>query len=124
MVFLEDYFSLLKIRFENAIQLQNNVPAYVYDKFLVPPISLQVLIENAVKHNEFSDAKPLLIDIEFKNEELIISNSINKKNLRHPSSKIGLQNLDERYKLTTQKGITINDNNKEFKVILPLLKIE
>lgn len=123
MNFLEDYFSLLKIRFENAIQLQSNVPVYVYDIFLVAPISLQVLIENAVKHNEFSDAKPLLIEIEFKNEELIITNSINKKKLRRPSSKIGLQNLDERYKLTTEKGITINDDGKEFKVVLPLLKI-
>lgn len=123
MNFLEDYFSLLKIRFENAVQLKNNVPAKAYDTFLIPPISLQVLIENTVKHNEFSDAKPLLIEIEFKNEELIVTNSINKKSLRRPSSKIGLQNLDERYKLTTQKGITINNEGKEFKVVLPLLKI-
>jgi hypothetical protein len=123
MNFLNDYFSLLKIRFENAVQLQSNVPAYANDTFLVPPISLQVLIENAVKHNEFSDASPLLIDIEFRNDELIVSNSVNRKKLRRPSSKIGLQNLDERYKLTTEKGITISDDDKEFKVVLPLLKI-
>ena len=123
IVFIEDYFSLLKIRFENAVQLNNTVPASAYDIFLIPPISLQVLIENAVKHNEFSDAKPLLINIEFKNEELMVTNSINKKSLHKLSSKIGLQNLDERYKLTTQKGITINDDNNTFKVVLPLLKI-
>jgi hypothetical protein len=123
MNFLEDYFSLLNIRFENAVQLKNNLPETAYDSFLVPPISLQVLIENAVKHNEFSDANPLLIDIEFGNEELVVSNSINRKKLRRPSSKIGLQNLDERYKLTTEKGIKVNDDNKKFKVVLPLLKI-
>jgi sensor histidine kinase YesM len=122
--FLEDYFSLLKIRFENAIQLKINLPPGVYESYLVPPISLQVLIENAVKHNEFSDAVPLVIDIELKNDNLVIENTIKKKALRRPSSKIGLQNLNERYKLTTKKEIAIEDNGVFFIVELPVLKID
>ena len=124
MQFLEDYFSLLKIRFENAVQLKNQVPREKYESCLVPPISLQVLIENAVKHNEFSDASPLVIEMKMHDEELIIKNQIHKKTLRRASSGIGLQNLNERYRLTTQKGIGINEHEKYFTVILPVLKME
>lgn len=124
MDFIEDYFSLLKIRFEKAVQLMNNVPKGNYESCLVPPISLQVLIENAVKHNEFSDTNPLVIEMDLQDEELIVKNRVQKKTLRRPSSEIGLQNLNERYKLTTKKGITIKEDSNEFTVVLPLLKIE
>ena len=123
MNFLLDYFSLLKIRFENAIQLKVNIPYEANDTYLIPPISLQVLIENAVKHNEFSDTNPLIIDIELKDDLLIVHNPIHSKTLRRKPSKIGLQNLDERYKLTTQKGILIEKDDNEFTVKLPILKI-
>ena len=121
--FIEHYFSLLKIRFENAIQLNINVKKEIAQEVLVPPISLQVLIENAVKHNEFSDSDPLLIRIDMNENELVIQNKIHRKTLRKTSSKIGLQNLNDRYQLTTQRSILINDDNKNFTVILPLLKI-
>jgi hypothetical protein len=121
--FIENYFSLLKIRFENAIQLNINVKKETAEEVLVPPISLQVLIENAVKHNEFSDNDPLMIRIDMNENELIVQNKIHKKILRKTSSKIGLQNLNDRYQLTTQRSIVINDDNKNFTVILPLLKI-
>jgi len=122
--FLEDYFSLLKIRFENAVHLQINIPADTYDLYLVPPISLQVLIENAVKHNEFSDAMPLIIQVDIKDDELVVQNNRRKKILRRPSSKIGLQNLNERYGLTTKKEITAQEEENVFIVRLPILKIE
>jgi LytS/YehU family sensor histidine kinase len=124
MQFLEDYFSLLKIRFENAIQLNNKVLREKYESCLVPPISLQVLIENAVKHNEFSDTNPLVIDMEMQHEELIIKNQVHKKTLRRASSKIGLQNLNERYRLTTLKGIVVKEEENYFTVMLPVLKME
>lgn len=121
--FLEDYFSLLKIRFENAVQLNISIPANIYDQFLIPPISLQILAENAIKHNEFSAVNPLHLDISIHNEELIVHNNLKKKKLRKPSSKIGLQNLDDRYKLTTKNSITINEGENDFTVRLPILKI-
>ena len=121
--FLEDYFSLLKIRFEKAVQLQLQIDRALFDQYLVPPISLQVLMENAIKHNEFSDANPLVMDISFANDTLIFCNETRKKTLRKPSSKIGLKNLDERYKLTTGNTISIEETENTFCVVLPVLKI-
>lgn len=121
--FLESYFLLLKIRFENAVQMQITIPEEAMDQYLVPPISLQILAENAIKHNEFSEAIPLVFKIEIKNEGLVIHNPVRKKSLRRASSKIGLQNLKERYKLITNQEITIKEEEKDFTVILPVLKI-
>ena len=121
--FLQNYFSLLKIRFEKAVEMQVNIDEKEMDHYLVPPISLQILAENAFKHNEFSDAAPLVINITMSHDQLIIHNLVRKKLLRKPSSKTGLQNLQERYKLTTGKEILIKEEEKDFTVILPVLKI-
>jgi sensor histidine kinase YesM len=121
--FLKDYFSLLKIRFENAVQLHIAIPEMLFEQFLIPPISLQVLIENATKHNEFSEAMPLIVEVEILDDELMVSNEIRNKEGQKRSSGIGLQNLDERYKLITGKPIGIRKFDKEFRVIIPVLKI-
>jgi sensor histidine kinase YesM len=122
--FLHDYFSLLRIRFGHAIQLQVEVDDHLFDQYLIPPISLQILVENAIKHNEFSDAEPLLITISMNAaNELIIHNMARKKIVRKTSSRIGLNNLSERYKLTTDKEITVREEAEEFAVSLPVLEI-
>ncbi|THU41971.1 histidine kinase [Niastella caeni] len=123
MLFLNDYFSLLKIRFEEAVQLQIMLDPALYDQYVIPPISLQILVENAIKHNEFSDAVPLVITIEMQKDELIIHNQVRKKILRKASSRIGLNNLGERYKLTTSKEISVTESASDFTVSLPVLKI-
>ena len=123
IIFLQDYFSLLKIRFEEAVQLNIHITDDLFDHYLLPPISLQVLIENAIKHNEFSDANPLIIDVTLINDELFVHNELQKKILRKPSSKIGLQNLNERYNLITDKAIRITEEEKKFTVTVPVLKI-
>jgi len=124
ITFIKDYFSLLKIRFENAVQLNINIAEDLYEKFLIRPISLQVLIENAIKHNEFSDASPLMVTITLAGDELIVRNKINKKILRKASSRIGLENLNERYKLTAEKSIIVHEQPEQFLVRLPVLRIE
>ena len=123
MIFLQNYFSLLKIRFEKAVQMKILVDQQEMNHFLIPPISLQILVENAIKHNEFSDVAPLTIEIKLVNDTLAINNPVRKKALRKPSSKIGLQNLRERYRLITNKEIIIKEEEKDFTVILPVLKI-
>jgi LytS/YehU family sensor histidine kinase len=123
MDFLKGYFSLLKIRFEEAVQLNITVPDNQLDQFLIPPISLQILAENAIKHNEFNCSEPLTIVITLKEELLIIHNNLRKKQLRKGSSGIGLKNLNERYTLTTNNFITITEGDKYFTVRLPVLKI-
>src|SRR5690606_29388145 len=123
MHFLYNYFSLLCIRFENAVQLRSEIDESQYETWLIPPISLQLLVENAIKHNEFSDSRPLVIHIQQKNKSLLISNRLHKKDLRKESSKTGLRNLNERYKLIAQKEITVTTTADLFVVQLPLLQI-
>lgn len=119
--FLQDYFSLLKIRFENAVQMKLKIESNLFDNYLIPPISLQLLIENAIKHNEFSDGTPLIVDISIQSDTLIVRNDIRKKILRK-SSGTGLYNLNERYRLITNKSIEISEG-KEFVVKLPVLNV-
>jgi sensor histidine kinase YesM len=124
MGFLQDFFSLLRIRFGQAIQLHPDVNENLFDHYLIPPISLQILLENAIKHNEFSDAEPLVINISMNDmNELIFHNHVRRKILRKGSSRIGLNNLSERYKLTTNKEITVRQEDDEFSVSLPVLEI-
>lgn len=123
MYFLNDYFSLLQTRFENAVQLTIEVPEPEFVAYLIPPISLQLLVENAIKHNEFSNRNPLIITIKREEDQLVVSNKVYKKEQRKASSKIGLHNLNERYKLTTGKAITVSGDNDIFVVDLPVLKI-
>ena len=94
------------------------------EQFLIPPISLQVLAENAIKHNEFNATNPLIIDIIIQDNELVVHNNLRKKKLRKASSKIGLQNLNDRYKLTTNNYIIIREGEHDFTVNLPILKID
>jgi len=121
--FLNDYFSLLKIRFENAVQLNITCSETMFEQYLVPPISLQVLVENAIKHNEFTDENPLVITISNENDSLVIHNDKRVKTLRKESSKIGLHNLQERYRLIAGKEIIVQEDEKNFTVTLPLLPI-
>ena len=119
--FLQSYFHLLNIRFDDAVQLQLQLKGT--DQYLIPPISLQLLAENAIKHNEFSSRDPLILSVLMHEDELIVRNRINRKELRKESSKIGLQNLRERYKLITSKELHIETRDNVFEVRLPILKI-
>jgi sensor histidine kinase YesM len=121
--FLQSYFLLIQIRFERAVALEITIGDSLMDQYLLPPISLQLLLENAIKHNEFSEAAPLIVTITMKGDDLIIQNGLKKKPLRKISSKIGLQNLQERYKLITNRQVVISEDEKDFIVKLPVLKI-
>jgi sensor histidine kinase YesM len=85
---------------------------------------LQILAENAIKHNEFSLDRPLLIDVFMNEESIVVENIVRKKPAARPSSKIGLQNLAERYKLITERTISISEFGNKFSVVLPVLKLE
>jgi sensor histidine kinase YesM len=124
IVFLKHYFSLVKIRFENAVLLNLEINDELAEQYLVPPISLQLLAENAIKHNEFSDETPLQMEVRIQDNTLIFSNNLLKKTLRKPTSQVGLRNLGERYKLTTNMELTIKSSEEKFMVYLPILKID
>jgi sensor histidine kinase YesM len=118
--FAKTYMELLGMRFEDAVKF--NIPDSVSNIDLkIVPLSLQLLLENAVKHNVVSSSKPLTINIYEKDDYLIIENNINPKEAIGKSTKVGLQNIADRYGLITPKGVKIENNNKTFKVSLPLL---
>ena len=93
------------------------------DSLLIPPISLQILIENAVKHNEFSELKKLFIRVLVESDYVTVSNEINCKQFQPHPSGIGLQNLQTRYQLITKKNIMVQKTVKIFTVKLPVLKV-
>ncbi len=121
--FLQNYFSLLKIRFEEGLQLNSSVPCNILDEHLVPPISLQLLVENAVKHNRFSESHPLTIIMSVRDHTLWVYNPIHRKESAATGSYIGLNNLRDRYRLTTGMEIIVHETEESFEVGLPLLKI-
>ncbi|WP_445749791.1 histidine kinase [Polaribacter sp.] len=120
LTFAKTYMELLSMRFEDAVQF--NIPSSVSNhEFKIVPLSLQLLLENAVKHNVVSSSKPLIISIYEENDYLVIENNVNPKEAIGKSTKVGLQNIADRYGLITQKSVQIENNNKTFKVRIPLL---
>jgi two-component system LytT family sensor kinase len=118
--FAKTYMELLGMRFEDAVKF--NIPDSISnDALKIVPLSLQLLLENAVKHNVVSSSKPLTINIYEEGDYLIIENNINPKEAIGKSTKVGLQNVADRYGLITDKGVKIANNNKTFRVSLPLL---
>lgn len=121
--FVQQYFSMLKIRFGKALQLEMKVPAEAMEQYLLLPISLQLLLENAVKHNEFSAQDPLRLQFHLHGQTLLVTNEIRIKEQFRPPSGIGLRNLSERYRLVTGKDIVVSAANGTFTVELPLLPL-
>lgn len=117
--FIEDYFYLLQIRHDNKLQLRTQLPEESHT-ILIPPCSLQILIENAIKHNEFSIQHPLAINISACDKFLQITNPVKPKSYAVNSTGIGLKNLSSRYKLIFKKDITIETTHNNFTVKLPL----
>jgi len=124
LAFTHQYTALLDLRFGKALHFRQNFNGDLDKQFLIPPTSVFVALENAVKHNEISEKYPLHVNIDLRNKKLIVSNKMRKKrNLEH-SSGIGLKNLDERFKITTGHGIIsgITDGNI-FQVTMPLIPL-
>lgn len=117
---VEAYSYLMKIRFGDNLILEERIEDR-YRSSLILPVSLQLLIENAVKHNTINDKHPLTIRIETTpGGSIRVSNNKNPKLESIPTSKIGLANLAERFLLLFGKGITIEDEAGRFSVELPL----
>jgi sensor histidine kinase YesM len=120
--FISNYFYLIKIRFSEAVNMMIEINDLAAEDFLIPPISMQALVENAIKHNDFNDKTPLGINVSVSSNYVIVKNAINPKNYAVPTSGIGLSNLDNRYKLITKRNIIIENNFRTFSVKLPILK--
>jgi sensor histidine kinase YesM len=122
--FVRSFFYLQQIRFVNGLVLKVNIDE-VFMNYLVPPLSLQTLVENAIKHNIVSKEKPLTIEIFNEREVLIIRNNFQKRSSSDISStKTGLQNIIERYRLLTDLTPEYYENENYFVAKIPLLKDE
>jgi len=119
---IESYFFLLKKRYGDNLFLDVQLPAKKRNSF-IPPMTLQILIENAVKHNIISKDKPLSIKI--YNDDggnIVVENNLQPKQKAEVSTGIGLENIRKRYKLMTDKEIIIDQANETFRVLLPVIK--
>ncbi|MFZ9503187.1 MAG: sensor histidine kinase [Cyclobacteriaceae bacterium] len=123
MAFLESYLFLLKIRFGENIEIRKEI-AEKYEHYHVPPAALQMLIENAIKHNVVSSRNPLRIDILCINGFVEVTNNLQEKTIKEESTHIGLENIRKRYEFLTDKKITISRTETDFRVSIPLINLE
>ena len=119
--FIENYFFLLQIRHDNKLQLETELNGNE-GKIMVLPCALQILVENAVKHNEFTENDPLKIRIAMNGQYLKVSNNTKPKPYLVNSTGIGLRNLSSRYKLVCNRDIVIENSAERFTVKLPLIR--
>ena len=120
--FVDSYLLLLNTRFENKLEIHLNVPAGKDDHIV--PVSIQMLIENAVKHNELSDAFPLQVRISRIGEQVVVKNSLRKKTRSDNQTGTGLENLRQQYSRFTDRRIETIHSQGAFEVRLPILKTE
>ncbi len=120
--FVDDYFFLLRLRHDNKLHLKTSFEQESEGTLMILPYSLQVLVENAIKHNEFSDEDPLKIQLNLNGEYLQVCNNKKRKPYVESSTGIGLKNLSARYRLFCNKDIQIETTDNEFIVKLPLIK--
>ncbi len=117
---LNAYTFLLKTRFDKNLDVTIDIPTEKLQKRIVP-LSLQILMENAIKHNIVSADKPLHIDISTLNGSLVVSNNLQMKNQVNECTGIGLDNIRNRYKLISEKPVKVTSNDNNFTVSIPLI---
>ncbi|GAB3035044.1 hypothetical protein GCM10027185_41320 [Spirosoma pulveris] len=120
MNFIGAYFHLLKTRYNDGIFLETAIETR-YMTYLIPPLTLQILFENAIKHNVIAVNYPLTIRLYTQNGMLYVENNIQKKKIVVPSNKIGLQNILMKYKLLDQSTVLVYNDDDRFLVGLPLI---
>lgn len=118
--FIQSYIFLLKVRFEQNLIFEIEIPEELKTR-LLPPVSLQLLIENAIKHNVVSREKPLRIQMYVENDFLIVKNNLQAKLEKEASTGIGLENIRKRYQILSAKQMEVIHSSNHFTIALPLL---
>jgi two-component system LytT family sensor kinase len=119
--FISSYYQLLKTRHGEALHMQLEIDKK-YHNYLLPSFSLQLLIENAVKHNIASRQHPLKLEIFTTSaNQLVVNNNLQPKIKKERSASIGLNNIRHKYKLMQQTGFQVVEGERNFMVVLPLV---
>lgn len=120
---LNDYAFIQQKRYGRAVQITNTVTEEQGKSYYITPLALQLLIENAIKHNVVSLETPLSIDVYIdKDEYLVVKNTIAKKLQEEKGSRMGLQNIRKRYELISRRAVMVEKDEQYFIVKIPLLK--
>lgn len=121
--FMEAYFFLVKIRFEEGLRFEFQLSPESLNRYIAP-MTLQLLVENALKHNIVSTSKPLTITIKVEEEILVVENNLQPKLQPEPSTHTGLENIRSRYAMLSIRPIKVTSGEKAFRVEIPLLQLE
>ncbi|WP_338877180.1 histidine kinase [Spirosoma sp. SC4-14] len=119
--FIQAYRFLLNIRFENKFDVVINVPEADQNRYSIAPLTLQLLVENAVKHNRMSAKEPLHVHIRVEGECLVVQNNLQIRPQSETSTGVGLQNIITRYAMLTERSVWVGENEGSFIVKVPLL---
>jgi LytS/YehU family sensor histidine kinase len=122
MDFIQSYFHMLKTRYGDGLDMETKIDDH-YLNYQLPPLTLQMLVENAVKHNMILKNNPLKILIMTTNSgRLIVSNNLQRKDRLVSSNRVGLTNIVNKYRLMKKEEISVRDDGKEFAVVVPLIQ--
>lgn len=121
---LQTYFYLQQKRYGDHLQLQIDLTGYDESAFFLPPLTLQLLMENAIKHNAVSKEALLTVQLYIQDEHLVIKNNLNHKTQTEKGTGMGLQNIINRYAMLTDKKVMVHKTSDYFMVSLPILKQE
>ncbi|MBX2906077.1 MAG: histidine kinase [Taibaiella sp.] len=119
--FTDSYLAILKERFEAALIVNTTIPEHALSAQL-PPLALQILIENAIKHNVVSEEEPLTINITYNGNKLEVANNLNRRISVSEQTGTGLQNIMERYRLLSRETPETHISSSNFIVRLPLIE--
>lgn len=118
--FISNYVKLLETRFAGSVQIKFQVDEHAYEKAIVP-VTLQILIENALKHNIVDRDKVLNIDVISVGDYLVVSNNLQLRSNVETSNKLGLENLKSLYRFLTERPVIVEPTGERFFVKVPLL---
>jgi sensor histidine kinase YesM len=121
--FANNYTFLLKIRYPQNLSVDFRVEEK-YLKMSIAPLTIQILLENAIKHNVISKSHPLQVTVYIENNSIVVKNNLHRKNVIEKSTKTGLANITKRYNYFGENSINVQSTNQEFIVSVPLLEIK